>query len=177
MFIDTSGFFSVNDKAEKHHAEAHELYNQAWFRMTTNYVLDEFVALATARKLSREKILAFSEEILVDETIEIVWIDEDLHTKAVELLKNRKDKLYSLCDAVSFVVMRKRNITEALTTDHHFEQEGFVRHRLFVNLCRFPVPTITLSKKDLFVCLNNLSDVRDCYKYRTTRRLSVRWQL
>ncbi len=37
------------------------------------------------------------------------------------------DKTYSLCDAVSFVLMRLEGITEALTTDHHFEQEGFVR--------------------------------------------------
>lgn len=88
MFIDTSGFFSVNDKAEKHHAEASRIYQQAWFRLTTNYVLDEFVALATARKLSREKILAFSEEILIDETVEIVWINKELHTAAVELLNN-----------------------------------------------------------------------------------------
>lgn len=32
-----------------------------------------------------------------------------------------------LCDAVSFVLMRMYGETEALTTDHHFEQEGFVR--------------------------------------------------
>jgi len=127
MFVDTSGFFSVNDKAEKHHAEASETYKQAWFRLTTNYVLDEFVALASARKLSREKILAFNEEILIDETVEIVWVNKDLHIKAVELLRNRKDKSYSLCDAVSFVVMRERKINEAFTTDHHFEQEGFIR--------------------------------------------------
>jgi predicted nucleic acid-binding protein len=127
MFVDTSGFFSAGDKAEKHHAEASRIYRQAWFRLTTNYVLDEFVALATARKLSREKILAFSEEILIDETVEIVWVNKELHTKAVELLKSRTDKLYSLCDAVSFVVMRERNITEALTTVHHFEQENFIR--------------------------------------------------
>ncbi len=127
MFIDTSGFFSVNDKAEKHNAAASQIYKQAWSRLTTNYVLDEFVALAMARKLSREKILAFSEEILIDESVETVWVNKDLHTKAVELLKNRKDKSYSLCDAVSFLVMRERGIADALTTDKHFEQEGFVR--------------------------------------------------
>ena len=127
MFIDTSGFFSIHSEADKQHAKADEIYNQSWFRLTTSYVLDEFVALASARKLSREKILAFSEEILIDETVEIVWVNKDLHTKAVELLKNRKDKSYSLCDAVSFVVMRERKINEALTTDHHFEQEGFIR--------------------------------------------------
>ncbi|HAH56357.1 MAG TPA: hypothetical protein DCM02_14015 [Flavobacterium sp.] len=36
-------------------------------------------------------------------------------------------KTYSLCDSVSFIVMREQGITEALTTDRHFEQEGFNR--------------------------------------------------
>jgi len=36
----------------------------------------------------------------------------------------RQDKTYSLCDAVSFVLMRERGIHEALTTDKHFEQEA-----------------------------------------------------
>jgi len=36
-------------------------------------------------------------------------------------------KTYSLCDAVSFVLMRRRSLSEALTTDRHFEQEGFRR--------------------------------------------------
>ena len=39
----------------------------------------------------------------------------------------RFDKNYSLCDAVSFILMRRRGLYEALTTDHHFEQEGFRR--------------------------------------------------
>ncbi|MEM9809150.1 MAG: nucleic acid-binding protein, partial [Cyanobacteria bacterium P01_D01_bin.56] len=42
-------------------------------------------------------------------------------------LVQREDKTYSLCDAVSFVLMCQRGITDALTTDRHFEQEGFVR--------------------------------------------------
>ncbi len=39
----------------------------------------------------------------------------------------RSDKNYSLCDAASFVVMRMREITDALMTDKHFRQEGFTR--------------------------------------------------
>jgi uncharacterized protein len=45
----------------------------------------------------------------------------------LRFLQGRLDKSYSLCDAVSFLLMRERAITEALTTDRHFEQEGFTR--------------------------------------------------
>lgn len=57
----------------------------------------------------------------------MVWVDENLHNRAFELLQKRLDKTYSLCDAVSFIVMREPQIAEALTTDKHFEQEGFIK--------------------------------------------------
>jgi len=127
MLIDTSGFFSIQDRAGKHHSLAQQLYNEASSRLTTNYILAEYSALALIRGLSMQRVADFSAEILEDALIEIVWVDEDLHRGAVELLRNRQDKRYSLCDAVSFILMRERGETEALTTDHHFEQEGLVR--------------------------------------------------
>jgi predicted nucleic acid-binding protein len=59
--------------------------------------------------------------------VEIVWVEYILHRAAHTLLQKRSDKSYSLCDAVSFLLTRERGINEALTTDHHFEQEGFTR--------------------------------------------------
>jgi uncharacterized protein len=38
---------------------------------------------------------------------------------------SRRDKEWSLTDCISFVVMKERGLTEALTADHHFEQAGF----------------------------------------------------
>ena len=58
---------------------------------------------------------------------EIIHIDEDLDRKTWELLKNRPDKTWSLVDCSSFVMMQERELSEALTTDHHFEQAGFIR--------------------------------------------------
>jgi len=43
------------------------------------------------------------------------------------LFQRRPDKTWSLVDCASFVVMQKRGITEALTSDVHFEQAGFIR--------------------------------------------------
>jgi predicted nucleic acid-binding protein len=37
----------------------------------------------------------------------------------------RPDKGYSLTDCISMQTMRKEGLTEVLTKDRHFEQEGF----------------------------------------------------
>lgn len=127
MLLDTSGLFSLYSKVDKNNSPAIELYRAARTRITTNYVLAEYVALGHVRGLPRDGVLRVSKEILSDSSVEIVWVDESLHSRAVELLIERGDKTYSLCDAVSFVLMRVRGISEALTTDGHFEQEGFIR--------------------------------------------------
>jgi predicted nucleic acid-binding protein len=95
--------------------------------VTHSYVLAELIALALVRRFSRSLVLAYMFELLDNPKVEIVWVHESLHREAMHLLSIRQDKTYSLCDAVSFVLMRERGITEALTTDKHFEQEGFRR--------------------------------------------------
>jgi len=83
--------------------------------------------LAASRGLPRKPALSFVEGLAGDSKILMVWVDRALHDEAMQLLVQRLDKRYSLCDAVSFVLMRRHRITDALSTDHHFEQEGFRR--------------------------------------------------
>ena len=59
--------------------------------------------------------------------VEVVWVDEALHRRAQAYLERRLDKRYSLCDAISFLLMQEYGIAQALTTDHHFEQAGLQR--------------------------------------------------
>jgi len=125
MLLDTSGLLCLHHKAEPFHDEACQAYKAAQIRLTHSYVLAEYVALGHARRLPRPKVLSFIADLVADPDIETAWVDRALHQKAMDLLQARPDKSYSLCDAVSFVLMRDRKINEALTTDHHFEQEGF----------------------------------------------------
>lgn len=127
MLLDTSGLLCLHDRSENHHAEACAAYRGARLRLTHSYVLAEFVALAHARHLPRLPALMFVADLMDNPDIETVWVDEALHREAAALLIARLDKSYSLCDAVSFVLMRRCNVAEALTTDVHFEQEGFRR--------------------------------------------------
>ena len=41
-------------------------------------------------------------------------------------LPSARDKEWSLVDCVSFVVMQQYGLHDAFTTDHHFEQAGFI---------------------------------------------------
>jgi predicted nucleic acid-binding protein len=127
MLLDTSGLLCLHNRAEPLHMDARTLYRAARIRVTHSYVLAEFVALAHARRLPRMAALTFISDLVENPDIDMVWVDEALHREAMALLMARPDKTYSLCDAVSFVLMRQRHVSEALTTDHHFEQEGFQR--------------------------------------------------
>ena len=81
-------------------------------------------------------MLDFIVDLLDSPNIETVWVDEALHGAAVDLLIARQDKTYSLCDAISFVLMRQRDIREVLTTDRHFEQEGLAPSDLQKSIIR-----------------------------------------
>ncbi|MDA1054600.1 MAG: PIN domain-containing protein [Planctomycetota bacterium] len=127
MLLDTSGLLCLLHKSEPFHAEACAAYQSATIRLTHCFVLAEFIALVTARGLPRQEAITFVADLLTNPDIETVWVDEPLAGKALTLLMARRDKSHSLCDAVSFVLMRENNLSDALTTDHHFDQEGFRR--------------------------------------------------
>jgi len=57
--------------------------------------------------------------------LDFVPVDMAIHARAIDLHRQRADKEWSLTDCVSFVLMKERGITQALTFDHHFEQAGF----------------------------------------------------
>lgn len=131
IFVDTSGWGNLVDTLQEFHAETKAIYlaaKQNHSRLvTTNYVVAELVALLTSPlRMPRTKSIDFIESIKFSSLVDIIYIDQSLDTKSWDLLKNRPDKKWSLVDCSSFVVMEKNEILEALTTDHHFEQAGFV---------------------------------------------------
>ena len=127
MFVDTSGLLCYFDRSSLSHADAATFLRAAPTRLTHWDVLAEFIPLCQSRRMDRGRALLFVADLLRSPYVEVVSIDALLHRAAVAFLQARLDKTYSICDAVSFLLMRQRGIMEALTTDRHFEQEGFVR--------------------------------------------------
>ena len=62
-----------------------------------------------------------------DPATTIVRQTPELFDRALDLYRRRPDKGYRLIDCTSMVVCRDLGITDVLTRDAHFEQEGFRR--------------------------------------------------
>ena len=57
--------------------------------------------------------------------IRVVEVTRARLLEGLVLYKDRPDKAYSLTDCISMQTMRCEGLTEVLTNDHHFTQEGF----------------------------------------------------
>ena len=56
-----------------------------------------------------------------------MFADTSGWASAWQLGESRLDKEWTLVDCASFIIMKQRSLMAALTTDHHFEQAGFIR--------------------------------------------------
>jgi uncharacterized protein len=92
--------------------------------VTTDWVFVE-TADALCDPVNRRGCALFIDELRGSSHVEIEPASRELLDAGWDLYKRRPDKEWSLTDCISFVVMERRGIAEALTGDHHFEQAGF----------------------------------------------------
>jgi predicted nucleic acid-binding protein len=92
--------------------------------VTTAWVLTE-VANALSASHLRSGFLSLLDDLQSDDEVSIVAPEPETFAQGIDLYRNRPDKNWSLTDCISFVVMKREGITEALTGDRHFEQAGF----------------------------------------------------
>ncbi|MEA5500043.1 VapC toxin family PIN domain ribonuclease [Limnoraphis robusta Tam1] len=132
LFVDTSGWASLFIDNQSYHLQAEQYFRLAVQQqtsiITTNYIITELVALLhSPLRIFRPRIFEVIDAIKNASYVEIIHIDELTDSSAWELCKSRSDKAWSLVDCTSFIVMQKLEIQQALTTDQHFEQAGFIR--------------------------------------------------
>ena len=66
------------------------------------------------------------EAILRNPRVTVVPQNRRTFSQSLAFYKARPDKGYSLTDCRSMLLMHERRLSDALTTDRHFEQEGFI---------------------------------------------------
>ncbi len=86
------------------------------------------VALADgyARVGRRARGLQLLAQFEDEEGYRLCPVTESLLRAALGLYRSRPDKDWGLTDCVSFELMKREKITEALTADVHFRQGGFI---------------------------------------------------
>ncbi|ETX04088.1 MAG: hypothetical protein ETSY2_30850 [Candidatus Entotheonella gemina] len=99
---------------------------QTYHLYTTEEVLTEFLAYySSTDSIYRLRAARWVRILLDDPRLSILPQTHDNFMDGLALYEARADKHYSLIDCISMQAMRRENLTDVLTNDHHFRQEGF----------------------------------------------------
>ena len=125
LFADTFYWIALADADDSAHRRALQI-TSAVPTVTTDEVVAEYLTFfATAHENMRRKALINARRILQNPGVRVIPQTRATLLSGMELYEARPDKGYSLTDCVSMQTMRRERLTEALTNDRHFEQEGF----------------------------------------------------
>ena len=128
LFLDTGYAVALAIKRDQHRSRALTL-NKRIKREEFPVVKTRAVAFEIDNFLSAPQLRTtgalYLEAIEEDPSVEIVSTSTELFHRAFALYRNRQDKAWSLTDCLSFAVMNRRGLNDALTADEHFEQAGF----------------------------------------------------
>jgi predicted nucleic acid-binding protein len=129
LFLDSSGWFAALSPREKGHALARRTYEDAAREglplVTTPLVVAEVHTLILRWRDpgTAARFLA----VALDPDAHVVHeVDSELFSAAIDRwILRYADQTFSLCDAVSFEVMRRARLTRSLTFDRHFSVAGY----------------------------------------------------
>ena len=128
IFADTLYFVAITLKNDAWHQEALRLQaaNGNAHLVTTEEVLSEYLtSLAKMGQVHRDRATFIVRQLLESDRITVLYQSHETFLAGLTLYEQRSDKGYSLTDCISMTAMREHGITEILTNDHHFTQEGF----------------------------------------------------
>ena len=125
VFLDASFWVVYRNAEELQHPLAKQIvsdiFRQRTRLVTTLPVVCEIHAFFARKPLMRQIILR---ELCENPIVTMEEISHQDQAESLELLRANKDKTYSLCDALSFVVMRRLHLRRAVSFDKHFRQFG-----------------------------------------------------
>jgi predicted nucleic acid-binding protein len=125
VFVDTFALIAwLNPRDDAHVQVTAYLDGFSGQLVTTEWILME-LADALAAPTARNQAVAFLQAVRADPMFDVVGYDPAVYQAGFDLFAARPDKGWSLTDCISFAVMTRRKLTDALTADHDFEQAGF----------------------------------------------------
>lgn len=125
VFADTFYFLALLNERDAAHKPSVPVSRAAGLALVTiEFVLME-LADALFKPHQQDEVLALWNVVETDPAFRLIRVSAELIQRGKKPYRERPDKEWPLTDCISFVVMRDRELTEALTADRHFEQAGF----------------------------------------------------
>jgi predicted nucleic acid-binding protein len=125
LFADTSYYVALLSPRDAVHEEATRVSQS----LARRVVLSDFILLELGNALSgagqRDLFAKLVPHLRSQANVRIILASRELLDRGLEFFGRRSDKLWSLTDCTSMVIMHDEGITDVLTTDHHFTQAGF----------------------------------------------------
>ncbi len=129
VFVDTSHIVASLDSHDALHAKAISLDEQYvdFPLVTSDFVINEVLNyFSKFGSVIKRSAVAAVEIFYAESSLTVIECSNSLLLSGIELYKSRLDKGYSLTDCISMNLMRELGSTEILSSDNHFEQEGFL---------------------------------------------------
>jgi predicted nucleic acid-binding protein len=125
IFVDTSAIYALLDARDPNHPIANDALRRhldAGQFVTHSYVMVEALAL-TQRRLGIRAVRDVAERL--QPLLDITWVDEARHQRALTRLLAARGRRVSLVDQVSFDQMHEAGVRTAFAFDRAFAREGF----------------------------------------------------
>ncbi|MEM9541446.1 MAG: nucleic acid-binding protein [Cyanobacteria bacterium P01_E01_bin.42] len=128
IFADTFYWAALINPRDEWHQRVKEL-NRTLINthlVTTDEILTEVLNFFSSYDAYvKDGVIQRVQDILNSDRVTVIAQTRSSFLDGLQLYQNRTDKGYSLTDCISMQIMRKLRITEILTHDRHFTQEGF----------------------------------------------------
>ena len=130
VFADTCYWLALINNEDSLHEKATHLSEilKNTFLFTTEIHFAEFLNFFCGHGgFLRRRAVNAIEKIQRNPNVIVITFAQMSFASGMKLYRERADKSYSFADCIAMVIMRDKGISEILTADHHFEQEGFTR--------------------------------------------------
>ena len=132
IFVDTGFFYALASARDPDHDRVVEVFET--FRnqrlpdvlLTTNHVVFETIQLARSRR-GHPMAVSIGKELYSQKLTRIHWVTPEEEKSAFDYMIMYEDKNYSVVDCLSFFIMDKLGISEALAVDSHFTHRFVAR--------------------------------------------------
>ncbi|MDO8498045.1 MAG: PIN domain-containing protein [bacterium] len=129
VFIDSDAFIGLIKEDDAHYSQTQRsfsrLYKEKYEYITSNYVFSEVITVLSLR-VGREGAIKFIDTIKTPlSEYRVVWINEEIEEKAIEIYKKQTSKNVSFVDCTNMALMELHNIPLIFSFDRIYRKNGY----------------------------------------------------